>query len=61
MSILLSLGFEGGEETGRPISPPPPPPKKKPPLVSQIEKCFVVKWGKKWPINSIFEISTKYN
>ena len=27
MNILLSLGFEGGEETGRPIpSPPPPPP-----------------------------------
>ena len=23
MNILLSLGFEGGEETGRPISPPP--------------------------------------
>ena len=25
MNILLSLGFEGGEETGRPIPSPPPP------------------------------------
>ena len=24
MNILLLLGFEGGEETGRPISSPPP-------------------------------------
>ena len=59
MCILLSLGFEGGEETGRPISPPPKKNNKK--TIVKPEKCFVVRWGKKWLINSIFEISTIYN
>ena len=40
MSILLSLGFEGGEETGRPISSPSPQTK-----VSQTQKMFCGQMG----------------
>ena len=38
MSILLSLGFEGGEETGRPISSPQT-------KVSQTQKMFCGQMG----------------
>ena len=40
MNILLSLGFEGWEETGRPISSPPPQT-----IVGQIRKMFCGQMG----------------
>ena len=41
MSILLSFGFEGGEEWAGPFLPPPPPQT----IVGQIRKMFCGQMG----------------